>query len=211
MADGQQQSTAAEAAFVLREPVRAVRKALDEGPVRATLVRQPGGSVRAIARSDLIYLCAVRALRDELTPKARSSFYAALKQHQPGTAEDVRFGHLSVAIGDFESEVETRTRELLKLADKVEFRSDGEAILKGTGIEVHRIAALLDGGLSVEQVCEDYPSLDPAAVAAAGAYAEAHPKPGRPYPRITAKRALRGAGLEALDEVLGTDAGSSGG
>ena len=30
-----------------------------------------------------------------------------------------------------------------KLEDKVEFRKDGEALIKGTGIEVHRIAALL--------------------------------------------------------------------
>jgi uncharacterized protein (DUF433 family) len=84
----------------------------------------------------------------------------------------------------------------------VEFRPDGEVLLAGTDVEVHRIAALLEGGLSVDEVCEDYPSLDPEAVTVAKAYADAHPKPGRPYPRTTAKRALKGAGLEALDEVL---------
>ena len=34
------------------------------------------------------------------------------------------------------------------------------------------------------------------------AYAEAHPKAGRPYPSKTVKRAIAGAGFEALDEVL---------
>jgi hypothetical protein len=74
------QFTASEAAFVLREPVRVVKKALDAGPVRPVLQRRAGASVRAIGWSDLFYLYAVRALRDELTPKARTEFYKALQQ-----------------------------------------------------------------------------------------------------------------------------------
>ena len=91
------------------------------------------------------------------------------------------------------------------MAETVEFRNDGEAILKGTQIEVYRIAALL-GGMTPEQICEDYPSLTPSAVATAKVYAEAYPKTGRPYPSKTVKRAIAGAGLEALDEVLDGEA-----
>src|SRR5215470_10924436 len=40
--------TAAEVAFVLREPVKAIKKAFDEGPVQAKLVKKPGGTVRAV-------------------------------------------------------------------------------------------------------------------------------------------------------------------
>ena len=36
------QFTAAETAFVLREPIRAVKKALDAGPVRPVLLRRAG-------------------------------------------------------------------------------------------------------------------------------------------------------------------------
>ena len=36
--------TTAEVAFVLREPVKAVKKALDEGPVEAKLVQRPGST-----------------------------------------------------------------------------------------------------------------------------------------------------------------------
>ena len=90
--------------------------------------------------------------------------------------------------------------QLSELADKVEFGADGEPLLKGTEIEVYRIAALLDGGWSIEQVIEDYPSLSRKDIATAKAYREAHPEAGRPYPRTSAKRALQGAGLEALDE-----------
>jgi uncharacterized protein (DUF433 family) len=199
--------TAAEAAFVLQEPVKAVKKALDDGPIRAKLGTKAGGPVRFIESSDLIYLYAVRTLRDELTPKGRTDFYHALKSQPAGRQREVRFGHLSVEIDDFRAAVEARTSELSELADKVEFRADGEVLLKGTAIEIYRIAALLSGGLTVQEILADYPTLDADAIGVAKTYAEAHPKPGRPYPRTTAKRALQGAGLEALDEVLGADGG----
>ncbi|MDR2216273.1 MAG: DUF433 domain-containing protein [Nevskiaceae bacterium] len=67
--------------------------------------------------------------------------------------------------------------------------------------EVYRIAALLDGGASVEQVLRDYPSLSREHIETAKAYAQTNPKQGRPYPRTSVKRALQGAGLEALDAV----------
>ena len=92
--------------------------------------------------------------------------------------------------------------QLTTLAKKIEFRPDGEAVLKGTDVEAHRIAALLAGGMGAEEVREDYPSLTLEQIATARAYAEAYPKSGRPYPAKTVKRALKGAGLEALDDVL---------
>ena len=198
--------TTAEAAFVLREPVKAVRKALDDGPVRARLVPKAGGSVRAIEWLDLVYLHAVRALRDELTPKGRAEFYEALKLHPSQGSGEVRFGLLSVAIDDFEAEVDARTRELSALAEAIEFGPSGEVFLKGTSIEAHRIAALREGGLSFQDIVADYPSLSLQAVAVAEAYAEVYPKAGPPYPRTTVKRALQGAGLEALDGVWDEEA-----
>ena len=198
--------TATEVAFVLREPLRAVKKALDEGPVQAKLVRKAGGAVRAVEWIDVLYLFAIRALRDELTPKARNEFYQALKRDPTGSAQVVHFGRLSVAISDLMAEVQRRAQDLAELAGKVEFRNDGEALLKGTDIEVHRIAALLGGGMTPAEICQDYPSLTLEAVAIAKTYAEAYPKPGRPYPSKTVKRAIKSAGLEALDEVLDGEA-----
>ena len=195
------QFTAAEAAFVLREPVRAVKKALDAGPVRPVLLRRAGAPVRAIEWRDLFYLYAVRALRDELTPKARTEFYEALQQAPIERGDEVRFGRFRISVSDLVKDVERRTTDLTALADKVEFRADGEPMLKGTSTEVYRIAALLEGGAPIEQVLEDYPSLSRNQVETAQAYAEAYPKAGRPYPRTSVKRALQGAGLEALDDA----------
>jgi uncharacterized protein (DUF433 family) len=195
------QFTAAEAAFVLREPVRAVKKALDAGPVRPVLLRRAGASVRAIEWRDLFYLYAVRALRDELTPKARTEFYEALQQAPIEHHDEVRFGRFRISVSDLVKEVERRTTDLAALANRVEFRVDGEPLLKGTSVEVYRIAALPEGGAPIEQVLEDYPSLSRNQVETAQAYAEAYPKAGRPYPRTSVKRALQGAGLEALDDA----------
>lgn len=195
--------TPTEVAFVLREPVKMVKKALDEGPVQAKLIKKAGGTVRAIGWSDVLYLYAARALRHELTTKARNEFYDALKRVPVEQVHEVHFGRLIVPIDDLKAEIQKRTRALAELAEKVEFRQDGEAVLKGTDVEVYRVAALIGGGTTPEQIREDYPSLTPEAVTAARAYADAYPKAGRPYPSKTVKRAMKGAGLEALDEVLG--------
>jgi uncharacterized protein (DUF433 family) len=203
--DRMTQFTPAEVAFVLREPLRAVKKALDTGPVRPVLLRKTGVAVRTVGWPDLFYLYAVKALREELTPRARIEFYEALQQGAVQREGEVRFGRFRVAVADLVRDVESRTAELAALAAKIDFRSDGEALLRGSTIEVYRIAALLDGGMSVDEVLTDYPSLTRQAVLTARTYAETHPKPGRPYPRTTAKRALQGAGLEALDEVLDDD------
>lgn len=198
--------TTAEAAFVLREPIKVIRKALDDGPVQARLIAKSSGAVRAVDWGDLVYLFAVRSLREELTPKARNEFYHALKRFSIEHTDEVRFGRVSITIQDLKAELEERAQLLAELGEKVEFRKDGEALLKGKNIEVHRIAALLAGGLTTREICEDYPSLTPEEVATAEAYAEAYPKPGRPYPSTTVKRALGGTGLEALDEVLDEEA-----
>jgi len=75
-------------------------------------------------------------------------------------------------------------------------------LLEGTAVEIYRITALLDGGASVDEVLEDYPSLSRQQVETARAYADVRPKTGRPdYPRTSVKQALREAGLEALDDA----------
>jgi uncharacterized protein (DUF433 family) len=85
---------------------------------------------------------------------------------------------------------------LKQLAEQI----DSSGLIKGTDIEAHRIAALLDGGTSAEEVLRDYPSLKAKHILAAKTYAEANPKAGRPYPKLTAKAAMRAANLSALDD-----------
>jgi uncharacterized protein (DUF433 family) len=195
------QFTAGEAAFVLREPIRAVKKALDRGPVRPVLQSRSGSPVRVILWADLFYLFAVRVLAEDLTPKARTELYEAVQRAQSSCGDEVRFGRFRIAVADLVDEVKKRVAELAELHNKVARAANGKAVLDARGVEVHRIAALLRGGLSVDAVVEEYPFLSHDAVETARAYAQAFPRPGRPYPRTTAARARREAGLELPEEV----------
>src|SRR5277367_4929547 len=94
------QFTAAEAAFLLREPIRAVKKAMDRGPVRAVLQLRSGAAVRVIDQADLLYLFTVRALHDDLTPRARGELYEAVRRVRPERADDILFGRFRVAVAD---------------------------------------------------------------------------------------------------------------
>ncbi len=159
--------------------------------MRAVLQLRFGAQVRVIGWSDLLYLFVVRALRVDLTPKARAEFYEALSRAQPDCADEVRFGRFHVAVADLVDELKQRTTELDELRGKVEFADNGNAVLASRGVEVHRIAALLNGGLSVNAVLEEYPFLSEDAVEVARTYAQTWPRPGRPYPRTTSNRAMR--------------------
>ncbi len=92
--------------------------------------------MRAIGWSDLFYLYAVRALRDELMPKARTEFYKAPQQAPINRRDEVRFGRFRISVSDLVKEVEQRMTDLAELAEKVAFRADGDPVLKGTEIEV---------------------------------------------------------------------------
>ena len=83
-------------------------------------------------------------------------------------------------------------------SDEIE-TSTGVALINGTNVEAHRIAALLAGGMTAVAVMRDYPSLTERQVLAAKAFAEINPVVGTHYPPKTAKAALRGSGLAALD------------
>jgi uncharacterized protein (DUF433 family) len=193
--------TPAEVAFLLHESVRAVTKALDRGPVRPVLQARPGASIRMIDWADLFYLFAVKALREDLTPRARAEFYEAVRRARIEQTDEVRFGRFRVAVADIVDEVKKRVAELAELRNKVMFAPDGKAVLDSRGVAVHRIAALLNGGLSVNAVLEEYPSLSREAVETAYFYAHIWPKPGRPYPRTTANRAMRDDGSAEPDEL----------
>ncbi len=217
--------TAAEAAFVLRVPIRAVKKAFDLGPVRPILQLRSGASVRVIDWADLFYLFAAHSLAEHLAPAARIELHTAVRrmrphavspdiadpaasdEGQPVIGDEVRFGRFRVAVADLVDELRHRTAVLAELQGKVAFAADGKPVVGARGVRVHRIAALLRGGLSLDAVMEEFPYLSRAAIETARDYAQVRPARGRPFPRTTAARARRGAGLEPPDEVLGEDDG----
>lgn len=66
-----------------------------------------------------------------------------------------------------------------------------DPLIAGTKAPIYKIAALLDGGSSLEEVMRDYPSLTRVQIEKAWEYSKANPYRGRPYPSGSLKRALR--------------------
>lgn len=194
--------TIAQAAYLLGAPLDAFKKTIDRSPVKPRVVRRAGLRVRYFAFHDLVYLRAVDELSRWISRESRPDFYEAVKDAPLDAIDVVAFGPLTVKVRPFVAYIQLKTKELDTLAAEID-ASGGEARIKGTTIEAHRIAALLDGGMTVAEVLGDYPSLTEAQILAAKAYADANPKPGRPYPPQTAKSALRNTDLKRLGEFLG--------
>ncbi|HEV2647251.1 MAG TPA: DUF433 domain-containing protein [Acidobacteriaceae bacterium] len=56
----------------------------------------------------------------------------------------------------------------------------GTPVVRGTRVPVHRVAALFDGGTSVGEIMQAYPSLTESQIELASIYAKAVPQRGRP-------------------------------
>ncbi|AJD43774.1 DUF433 domain-containing protein [Rhizobium sp. SEMIA 4085] len=193
--------TTAQAAFVLGEPLESFKKVVERSPVKPHLVTRGGRRIRQFGTAELVFLHAYDELKQAFTPKTQSELYNALRTTLQGRHEKVVvFGNHRYDISSHVRDVEKKVKELDRLNAHID-SSGKEAFIRGTKIEAHRIAALLDAGVSVSQVQQDYPSLAESQIIAAKIYAEAHPKAGRPYPKQTAKAAMREADLSALDDL----------
>jgi hypothetical protein len=93
-----------------------------------------------------------------------------------------------------------RDSDLASLERTVGF-IDKDGTVVGKNVSAHRIAALIGGEMSADEVLRDYPNLTAAEVEAAVAYAKANPWRGRPYPPLTVKAALR-AGRGGLAQAF---------
>jgi uncharacterized protein (DUF433 family) len=77
-----------------------------------------------------------------------------------------------------------------------------EPLIPGTKIPVYRITALLSGGMTVEEILKDFPSLSQDKIQYAQSYAADNPNYWRAYPLTSFKRRLREAGFyDAMKRV----------
>jgi uncharacterized protein (DUF433 family) len=192
--------TTAQAAFVVGEPLEVFKKAVERAPVKPRIVKRGGHRIRQFGLADLVFLHAYSELKQELTPKSQAALYQAMLVAPPDRLRsEVVFGNQKYNVRHHVQVIESKMKELEKLEGQID-TSGREAVIKGTRIEAHRIAALLDGEMTAQEVLRDYPSLSENQILAAKAFAEANPKIGRPYPPVTAKYALRTADLGVLDD-----------
>ena len=194
--------TLTEAAYALGDNVKNVIRLVDEHPdlVTRTIIGKRGR--RVLGARDLIYMEAVRQLREVLTPVGRRQLHEALLRS--GTQREITFANLKLPLEPFEKKVQERIDVLDRLKDNIEGNPD-DPLIKGTDVEVYRIAALLAGGATATDVQEDFPLLSLDQIKNAADYAQALPKKGRPYPCKSFKRATRELDLHLLDELLGQE------
>jgi len=164
--------------------------------------------LRAVNGLDLVYLRVARSYSAAVRGKLHSALHRALAE-QPMSAtmrivvENApgRSDTIDVPLERAIDETLAGIEGLKQTGRNIEIGPTGEALIRDTGIEAHRIAALVEGGMSIDDVLHDYPNLSAEKVETAIAYARAHPKQGRPYPARTVKSVFRrGTGL--MREVL---------
>lgn len=195
--------TLREAAFVFGADVKEIARTVDEHAALSVAVALSGKRrVRMLGMPDLMYFQALIELGELLTPKGRLELHEALLSAP--TVPLVSISKFQLPIKDIQASVEKRLEALRRIRDQVEGNPD-DPLIRGTSVEVYRVAALFEGGASIDEIQKDYPGLSEAQIRKASEYAKVIPKKGRPYPKKSFKRALEEMNFDALDELEGEE------
>ena len=182
--------TVAQAAVIIEKPAEQLHKAIERAEIRPALAQRGGRRTYVFEMRDLVFFRALDDLKAGLTNHKQNELYKALK-NMPSDApiSSVAIGSLTFDFKPYVRFVKLKIEEAERSYRLID-RNGDEPVFRGTDINAYRIAALHDG-MTVEEILRDYPSLDKQQVLAAKAYANNYPKAGRPYPKVTAKQAMR--------------------
>lgn len=189
--------TPAEAAWLTELSPKTINATIDRGELKVAARKRPSAKrARRLGAADVVYLVLRKELSDVLSPTAKRELYERLVELASQRVLDIRSGdaesdfEIELAGGVVRIEVKRAWRRLSKrwlalrrAADVVvsdpEIRG-GEPVIRGTRIPVYLIADLIDQGADVREILEDYPSLNAVTVRSALAFAQTHPRRGRP-------------------------------
>ena len=190
--DTEETFTTAEAAVILTMAGSPVSIPVTKRAVDGVIGKQlfPAGVVkrrrreRSLTATGLMIVATEFALRRELPVTAlRKRVYQTMLRESAA--------HGQIAAGDTvtvnveaplarTSQALERFRRLMALVEVNPEIQRGEPVLRGTRVTVSSIAAITEGGSSIAEILRHYPSLTAEQVEAAGLYAKAHPRRGRP-------------------------------
>jgi uncharacterized protein (DUF433 family) len=171
--------TVPEAAFLAGVSPRLVQHEIDE---RIVTSRVSGGR-RSISGVDILYLIAVRGVRDQMAPRLRRQVRNAIA-HSAAENEDTACVHLfEVSLTALENDVLEGFETLERIKrDFIESRPEilgGEPVLRGTRLSARLIADLVRQGATAEELADDY-DVTPEQVDAAVTFDRVNPRRGRP-------------------------------
>jgi uncharacterized protein (DUF433 family) len=197
---GQTTVTLSEAAWLTDLSTKTINAAIDRGELAVTRSRRIGTArrrARNLSPVDLLYLAIRKKLASVLSADARCELYEELVKldldetgaasrtvpPQPGLKVTLADGMITV---DLKKTVRRLRQRWLALRNAEQLVvSDagvrgGEPVIRNTRVPVYLLADLINQGAGLDEILEDYPSLNASKVRAALAYVETHPKRGRP-------------------------------
>lgn len=190
--------TPVEAAWLTELSPKTINATIDRGELGdVARKRSPTRRARRLGPADVVYLVLRKELSEVLSARAKRELYERLVEISLRRSFDFQSAgqsrpefDIELAGGVVRIECKTALRRLSKrwvalrkAADVVvsdpEIRG-GEPVIRGTRIPVYLIADLLDQGADLRELLEDYPSLNAGKIRSALAYAQTHPRRGRP-------------------------------
>lgn len=193
---GEGSVTTTEAAWLAELSPKTVNKTIDRGEL-PNVSRD-----RGLAPSDVLYLVIRCSVGEALTADAKRELYEKLNSLElssfnvsscktPVGGVSLAGGMLRVNLRPACLKLSKRWRALDNAMSEVVsdpgIRS-GEPVVRGTRVPVYVIADLIQQGADAKEILEDYPVLTASKVRAALAYAQTHPRRGRPRKEESADR-----------------------
>ena len=176
-----------EAGYVVGQSKATINRAIDQGVIKARLLRRGKARVRRVGAAELRFLAFAAQSGKDFTPAARRKIYEAIRRAVPGTSR-LALGVMELKLAEVDRRIDERLMRLQQLKALVD-ESAPDPVLRGSGVPVHVVAALARSQ-STPEIIEDYPVLTAEQVAAAIEYAKVYPRTGRPLPARSLKRML---------------------
>lgn len=190
--------TPAEAAWLTELSPKTINATIDRGELGGSpRKRSQRRRARRLGPADIVYLVLRKELSEVLSATARRELYERLVEglasqsfeYQPANERRADLA-IELAGGVIRVEVKAALRRVSKRWEALERAADvvvsdpdirgGEPVVRGTRIPVYLVADLVSQGADAREILEDYPSLSASTLRSAIAYAQTHPRRGRP-------------------------------
>jgi uncharacterized protein (DUF433 family) len=188
-----------EAAWLTQLSPKTINATIDRGELQAPVRKRSASAkrVRRLGAADVLYLVLRKELSDVLSSAAKRELYQQLAElarrnvfnvgarndRQADLDIELAGGLVRVEVKGAWRRVSKRWIALRRAAETVvsdpEIRG-GEPVIRGTRIPVYLIADLIEQGANLRELLQDYPALKAAEVRSALAFAQTHPRRGRP-------------------------------
>ena len=191
--------TLSEAEWLTELPAKMINAVIDRGEIpraRANRKDTARREARILSHADVVYLALRHKLGSLLSASAKSELYEGLAsldlvgremKTERHTQADLEIalagGMIRIDMKETNNRLQKRWLALRNAEKFVVSDQDirgGEPVIRNTRVPVYLIADLIKQGAALDELLEDYPSLNAARIRAAVVYAEAHPRRGRP-------------------------------